>query len=154
MHYARQEKAIEIPTTPLRASPLELSAEQGEGYAGVALDAIASLETGELLYTALNILNQGAILGMQADDVVEVSSVVAEATIRPMPIGAIPEHPARLMRSVKYYERLAVQAILQRSISRAVQALMAHPLVLSYSRATALVAEYLKAHAEFIGEWT
>jgi alpha-galactosidase/6-phospho-beta-glucosidase family protein len=37
--------------------------------------------------------------------------------------------------------------------SRAVQALMAHPLVLSYSRAASLVAAYIQAHAAFIGEW-
>jgi 6-phospho-beta-glucosidase len=57
------------------------------------------------------------------------------------------------MQSVKLYERLAVQAITQRSKSLAVQALMAHPLVLSYSRAAPLVEEYLKAHAHLIGDW-
>ena len=30
---------------------------------------------------------------------------------------------------------------------------MAHPLVLSYSRAKALVDEYLAAHREWVGEW-
>jgi 6-phospho-beta-glucosidase len=57
------------------------------------------------------------------------------------------------MGSVKLYERLAVQAITQRSRSLAVQALMAHPLVLSYSCAALLVEEYLKAHAPLIGDW-
>jgi len=79
--------------------------------------------------------------------------VVAEGTIRPLAVGPIPEPSLRLMQSVKLYERLAVQAITQRSTSLAVRALMAHPLVLSYSRATALVADYLQAHAGFIGEW-
>jgi 6-phospho-beta-glucosidase len=57
------------------------------------------------------------------------------------------------MRTVKYYERLTVEAIRKRSRKDAVMALMAHPLVVSYSLAKTLVDEYLEAHADFIGEW-
>lgn len=71
----------------------------------------------------------------------------------PQPTGAIPLSQLRLMQSVKHYERLAVEAIRTRSRATAVRALMAHPLVLSYSRATALVDEYLTAHAPYVGEW-
>jgi 6-phospho-beta-glucosidase len=31
---------------------------------------------------------------------------------------------------------------------------MAHPLVLSYSRAQPLVDEYLAAHRDYVGEWS
>jgi 6-phospho-beta-glucosidase len=131
----------------------EPDAEEGEGYAGVALGIIEALETGEPLYTALNVPNQGAIDGMRAGDVVEVSCVVDKAGVRPLPIGQIPEHQQLLMRAVKRYERLTVEAIAKHSRATAVDALMAHPLVLSYSRAKPLVDEYLAAHAEFVGEW-
>jgi 6-phospho-beta-glucosidase len=57
------------------------------------------------------------------------------------------------MRQVKLYERLTVEAIATRSRATAVAALMAHPLVLSYSRAKPLVDEYLAAHAGYVGEW-
>jgi 6-phospho-beta-glucosidase len=90
---------------------------------------------------------------MRPDDVVEVSCVVEQGQVRPLPIGDIPEAQELLMRSVKRYERLAVEAILKRSIHTAVMAMMAHPLVLSYSRAAALVEEYLEAHAPFVGQW-
>ena len=162
MHYARQadsSSAIQTGasrTDSSQAEPTlgEPTPEQSEGYAGVALDVITALESGEPTYTALNVPNQGAIDGMQADDVVEVSCEVADGAIRPLRIGAIPEVAvAGLMGSVKLYERLAVQAILQRSRPLAVQALMAHPLVLSYSRAARLVEAYLKAHAQFTGDW-
>ena len=125
----------------------------GEGYAGVALGIIEALETGEPLYTALNVPNAGAIDGMRADDVVEVSCVIDRDGVRPLPIGAIPEPQEQLMRQVKLYERLTVEAIAKRSRATAVAALMAHPLVLSYSRAKPLVDEYLAAHAAYVGEW-
>jgi len=54
------------------------------------------------------------------------------------------------MQTVKNYERLTVQAIRQHSRKLAIQALMAHPLVLSHSRAKALVEEYLNAHAPHV----
>jgi len=158
MHYARQSEDAQVSAGPpaastADASQAEPSPEQSEGYAGVALDVIAALESGEPAYTALNVPNQGAIDGMHADDVVEVSCEVAGGAIRPLRVGAIPEAVAGLIGSVKLYERLAVKAILQRSRSLAVQALMAHPLVLSYSRAAHLVEAYLKAHAQFTGDW-
>jgi 6-phospho-beta-glucosidase len=131
----------------------EVHMSDGEGYAGVALGIIEALETGEPLYTALNVPNAGAIDGMRADDVVEVSCVIDRDGVRTLPIGAIPEPQALLMRQVKLYERLTVEAIAARSRTTAVAALMAHPLVLSYSRAKPLVDEYLEAHKPYVGEW-
>jgi 6-phospho-beta-glucosidase len=102
----------------------------------------------------LNLPNQGAIACMAASDVVEVSCVVDATGVRPLPIGNIPEHQELLMRSVKYYEKLAVDAILERSREKASMALMAHPLIMSHSLATTLVDEYLAAHSQYVGEWS
>jgi 6-phospho-beta-glucosidase len=131
----------------------EIPDHTGEGYAGVALAVIQALETGQPLYTALNIPNQGAIPGLEAGDVVEVSCRVDGEGIHPLPVGSVPPGPMGLILAVKQYERLAVQAIFQRSRRLAVEALMAHPLVLSYSRARPLVDAYLEAHAKYISEW-
>jgi len=120
--------------------------EGGEGYAGVALDVIEALETGKPLHIALNVQNGHAIAGFREDDVVEVSCVVDRDGVRPVEIGGIPEHPAALMSTVKRYERLAARAIRERSRELAIDALMANPLVLSFSRARGLVDDYLEAH--------
>ena len=127
--------------------------EEGEGYAGVALNLIDALETGVPCYSGLNVRNEGAIEGLADDDVVEVSCVVDRTGIKPLPIGKMPESQAQLVLNVKRYERLAIRAILQRDRQTAIEALMAHPLVLSYSRARPLVEEYLSAHADHTGEW-
>ncbi len=124
-----------------------------EGYAGVALDIMEAFASDRPLYTALNVPNEGAIACMRPDDVVEVSCVVDRDGVRPQAIGEIPEPQALLIRAVKLYERLTVQAIRDRSRQTAVAALMAHPLVLSYSLARPLVDEYLTAHAPYVGTW-
>lgn len=127
--------------------------EADEGYAGVALSVIEGLETGNPVQTALNVPNQGAIPCMRADDVVEVSCRVDRSGVHPQPIGTVPEPQELLMRTVKLYERLAVEAILHRSRETAARALMIHPLVLSYSRGMDLVTRYLDVHAEYVGIW-
>ena len=127
--------------------------EADEGYAGVALDVITGRETGEPLYTALNVPNEGAIGCMRSNDVVEVSCRVDREGVHPESIGAIPEPQELLMRTVKLYERMAIESILARSRVLAARALMVHPLVLSYSRATRLVNGYLAAHAGYVGDW-
>jgi 6-phospho-beta-glucosidase len=121
-------------------------AEDEEGYAGVMLDVVEALETGDPLHTALNVPNAGAIEGMAADDVVEVSCLVDRDGVRALDVGAIPPAPLALMHAVKAYERLTVSAIQGRSRALAIEALMCHPLVVSYSRARSLVDAYLDAH--------
>ncbi len=123
------------------------------GYAGVALEVIAALQAASPAQVALNTRNQGAIDPMRQDDVVEVSCRVDAAGVHPQPVGAIPEHQELLMRSVKRYERLCVEAVRIRSKTLAVEALMAHPLVMSHSLASSLVERYLTAHAAYTGNW-
>lgn len=127
--------------------------DEDEGYMGVALDTILSLHSDPPLHTALNVPNEGAINCMSPTDVVEVSCIVDGEGVHPQIIGEIPKHQEILMRTVKLYERLAVEAIIKRSRSRAALALMNHPLIYSYSLAVKLVDEYLKAHDKFVEEW-
>ncbi|MQA86419.1 MAG: 6-phospho-beta-glucosidase [Streptosporangiales bacterium] len=147
MHYAE-------PESPAPAEERTLG-EGSEGYAGVALDlAEALVGGGPARYTAANVPSAGCLADLEPTDVAEISVVADADGVRPLPIGTVPAPQAGLMRAVKLFERLAVQAVMSRSRRRAVQALMAHPLVVSYSRAAALVDDYLVAHREHVGEWT
>ncbi len=123
------------------------------GYAGVALRAGLALLRDRPLRIGLNVPNQGAIHGMQPDDVVEVACEVDGRGIRPVYVGDVPEDPYLLMRAVKRYERLAAQAILQRDRALAVDALAAHPLIGSYPLARTLLDAYLEAHRPHVGAW-
>ena len=154
MHYAFADApSMEVADAMAATDGVPEPPAHGEGYAGVALDLMEALGRGTSIRTAVNVPNDGAITGMAADDVVEVSCVVDGSGVVPVAIGAIPEPQLLLMRSVKLYERLTVEAIPRRSRRLATEALMAHPLVLSYSRARALVDAYLAANREFTGDW-
>ena len=150
MHFARPDAPD--PDEADRADysgPTDVS--EDEGYAGAALDVIEALATGRTLWTALNVPNDGAIEGLRDDDVVEVTCRVDADRIRTVPVGPLSEAQSALVQPVKSYERLTVEAVERRSRETAVAALMAHPLVRSYPRASALVNEYLEAHHAWIG---
>jgi 6-phospho-beta-glucosidase len=158
--YLEQRSSTYMPYTysdrPMAVSPpsrLRTSEQEGEGYAGVALDIMQALETGEPLYTALNVPSEGTIPGMEARDVVEVSCRVDGTGVHPLPIGEVPHPQLLLMKTVKLYECLTVSAVANRSRDEAVFALMNHPLVQSYSLAGSLVDEYLSAHRQSLGDW-
>jgi len=154
MHYAFADApTMEAADAMQSANEPPEPPAHGEGYAGVALDLIEALGRGTAVHTAVNVPNNGAITGMEAADVVEVSCAVDRSGVMPVAIGEIPEPQLQLMRAVKLYERLTVEAIADRSRTLAIAALMAHPLVLSYSRAQALVDAYLAANREFGGDW-
>ncbi|MDD9956274.1 MAG: hypothetical protein OXP68_08655 [Anaerolineaceae bacterium] len=131
----------------------EAVGEDDEGYAAVALGCVEAIARDEPAWTGLNVPNKGAIAGMDADDVVEVSCRVDGRGPVPAPIGDVPERHLALMRSVKVYERLASRAILQRSRSLAVQALSAHPLLGSWPLAEKLFDAFYQAQRDFVGTW-
>ncbi len=124
-----------------------------EGYAAVALGCVEAIANDATSYTGLNVPNNGAIMGMRDDDIVEVTCKVNAGGITPLPVGEIPEAQLLLMRDVKQYERLAARAILERSRVLAYQALAVHPLIGSYPTARALVDDFLAAHHDLVGDW-
>lgn len=128
--------------------------EDDEGYSGVALGCVEAIASGERHFTGLNVPNKGAINGLRDDDVVEISCWIDGGSITPIKIGDIPEGPYLLMRVIKRYERLAAQAILQRSKGLAVEALATHPLVGSYPLAVNLVNTFAEAHRMWVGDWS
>lgn len=128
--------------------------EGSQGYAGVALDIIAALVSGRPRFTAANVPNAGCLPDLDPGDVAELSIVADADGIRPLPIGPVPALQAGLMQQVKQYERLTVAAILTRSRDTAVRALMSHPLVLSYPRASGLVDDFLAADPAHFGSWS
>lgn len=152
MHYAYGGMSI-AEANRQQVFDADIPEHAGEGYAGVALSVIEALENGGPLYTALNVPNHGAIDGMANDDVVEISCRVDSTGVHPVEVGEICPIQLNLMQTVKLYEKLTLMAIQHRSRGLAIDALMVHPLVLSYPRARALVDDYLNAHADILGEW-
>ncbi len=142
-------KSLGIPELVPASGQIQLL----EGYAGIVFNYITAVNTGRTVDVALNVPNNGSIRGMEPDDVVEVSCLVDRDGAHPMKIDDPDEENLLLMRQVKRYEKLTVQAAAQRSVLTAVHALMNHPLVGSWSLAKALVEKYMQVHADYLKDW-
>ncbi|MCC6191662.1 MAG: 6-phospho-beta-glucosidase [Anaerolineales bacterium] len=131
-----------------RLSREELEALGEQGYAGVALNVMEALAgpAAAPKTLILNVANRGAISGMRADDVVETVCWVGGGQIRPLAVGCVPDHALGLMKQVKAYERLTVEAALTGRYATALAALALHPLVPSHAVAKAILDEYVQRH--------
>jgi 6-phospho-beta-glucosidase len=97
----------------------------------------------------LNITNQGSMPAMAEDDVVEIPALVSKDKIVPVSVGQIPEHCLGLMKTIKVYERMTIQAAIERSYRLALQALTIHPLVQDYQLAKKVLDGYLATHGDY-----
>lgn len=113
------------------------------GYAGVALDILDAVNSDTTKRIVVSIANNGTLDFLRPDDVIEISCDLSKDGLQPVPPRHVPTAQKNMIACVKEYERLAVAAILTQDRSLAVRALMAHPLIGSWSLAEKLVAAYL-----------
>ena len=116
---------------------------EGEGYEGVAIAVMAAAAKRRKATSILNVPNRGAIAGLRDEDIVEVTCLVDEHGAHPIAQGRMPEPAFALIEQVKLYERLTVAAAVEGSYAKAVEALLAHPLVGSYPAARDIVDGYV-----------
>ena len=113
------------------------------GYAGVALDILEAVNSTTTKRIVVSIQNHDTLDFLRPDDVIEISCDLSRDGLKPVTPVKVPTAQKNMIACVKEYERLAVAAILQQDKSLAVRALMAHPLIGSYSLAKTLVEAYL-----------
>ena len=126
---------------------------ENEGYAGIAMDCIAAMESGKESHVVLSVPNEGSIQGLENDDVVEITCRVDRNGPHPVPIGKAGDEVFSLIKAVKTYERLSVEAITSGNRESAVRALMAHPLIGAYHTARSLVDTFIKRQTGYAGHW-
>lgn len=128
----------------------QLPVPEGIGYAGVMLDCIEGMQSEKGRYLVLSVENNGSLPELADRDVVEMTCLVSKEGIHPVKVEQPPEDCMLLIHSIKHYERLAAEAIVEHSREKAVRALMLHPLINSYSLAKRLLEEYGEAYGGLI----
>jgi 6-phospho-beta-glucosidase len=127
---------------------LQAAAEE-EGYEGVALGVMECLSGVRQGTSILSVPNRGSIVGMGETSVVEVTCYLGQGVVRPIAMGCVPDHALGLMKQVKEYERLTVQAALSGSYALALKALALHPLVPGYAVAQRILDGYISEHGGY-----
>lgn len=124
--------------------------QRAAGYERIAVDVMRAIRGHQPTVMPLDLANQGSVDGLEAQDAVEVPCVVDANGARPLAVGAVPAAVQKLFFGVKEYERLTVQAALEGSLAKAVDALAANPLVPDRECARSLAEKYRAAHQPWL----
>lgn len=160
-HYAmREDSYFSIETGHLRKEKFPvptieeyLAQPEKGGYAAVALEFIKAINTGKKVEMVLSVPNEGALDFLGDEDVCELTCTVDKSGVHPHKISDVPAMQKNLIRAVKDYENLTVEAIMKKDKQKAIKALTVHPLVCSYDLAVKLVDAYSERYKDYIGEW-
>lgn len=101
------------------------------GYDRVGVEVIAAIvgQGATATVLPLNVPNAGNVPELAPDDVVEIPCLLDANGARPLHVGPLPATVRDLVLEVKRYERLVIDAALERSPELARRALASHPLV-------------------------
>jgi 6-phospho-beta-glucosidase len=119
--------------------PALLEQRGGAFYSEAALGLVASLVSDDGAVHEVDIRNNGTLVGLADDDVVEVPARVTSKGAEPIVQPALAPELLGLAQHVAAYERLALRAALSRDPLDVKKALLAHPLVGQYAIAEQLL---------------
>ncbi len=129
-----EKKLLEMYKDPkLDVKPKELEQRGGAYYSTVAVNLLEAIENDRKTRHIVNVTNNGALPFMENDDVIECAAIVGCENIEPIKIERFEnQHIIGLMRQMKAYEKLAVEAALSGCRDTALAALMLNPLCGDY----------------------
>ena len=140
----------------IRATPSideYISSPDVGGYAGVALNFLKALHSNSSHEMVLSTKNQGAMVELLPEDVVEIMCTVGNGQVIPRKQKDIPAFILNLILTMKEYERLSVKAILNRDKVSALRALTINPLVANVDIAANLLEEFIIQNKSYTGIW-
>jgi 6-phospho-beta-glucosidase len=150
-YFARERGELELLEDAPEPDDPPVEMFEGDGYEGLAIAVMTAAVRRRRIPLIVNARNDGAVLELRDDDVIEVTCEVDQDGAHPLPQGAMPPPARALVEPIKEYERLTVQAAMERSYEKALQALLVHPLVGSYPLAKSILDEYLSVHPDLLG---
>ena len=130
-----------------------LASKGGAQYYENVLGLMESMlhDRGEIVVA--DVRNNGAIPDLPDGACVEIPTRVGADGPVPLPVGPLPVPVRGLIGAVKAYEQLTIEAALTGDRQRAIQALVANPLVGTYARARALFDRVLENERDYLPQF-
>ena len=149
-----ERELLELYRDPaLTTKPALLERRGGAYYSEAATQLVASLATGNGDVQVVDVRNDGTLMGLAADDAVEVPARIEADGPVPLPQPALAPELLGLVQHVAAYERLAAQAAVTGERELVYKALLAHPLIGQVPQVEFLTDELLAAGAEHLPQF-
>jgi 6-phospho-beta-glucosidase len=133
----------------LDEKPEELTQRGGSMYSTAAVELIRDLCSGRKNNHIINLRNNGAVENLPNDYVLEINTTVSEKSMRPVCIGKANKLTLGLIHTVKNFERLTIEAHIEKSLKKAKAALLIHPLGPDADRIDAMMGELLEVNKPY-----
>ncbi len=137
----------------LDRKPELLEKRGGAHYSTVAVAVISAIHRDAGEVHIVNTRNGGALPDLPADCAVELPSVIGRDGAKALPVAPMPPSIRGLVQAVKAYEELTVKAAVEGDERAALQALMVHPLVPSFTVARELWAAIKEANKDYLPQF-
>jgi 6-phospho-beta-glucosidase len=135
-----ERELLEMYRDPsLETKPALLDQRGGAHYSEAAVGLVRSLHADDGAVHVVDVRNGATLVGLAADDVVEVPARVGAAGPVPLPQEQLAPELLGLVQHVAAYERLAAEAAVTRSPATARKAMLTHPLVGQIDRVDQLI---------------
>jgi len=112
----------------LAEKPVQLNKRGGALYSTAATELIRDLYSGNKRVHILNVKNNGAITNLPNDYVLEIPTMIRKMNVSPICVGEASKLTLGLIHTIKNFERLTIEAHIESSKEKALQALLIHPL--------------------------
>ncbi|SNX53322.1 6-phospho-beta-glucosidase [Thermoanaerobacterium sp. RBIITD] len=149
-----EKELFELYKDPnLNIKPPQLEKRGGAHYSDAACSLISSIYNNKKDIQVVNVKNNGTILDLPDDVVIETNAVIDRNGAHPINIGHVPTKIRGLMQSVKAYEELTIEAGVTGDYYTALQALTIHPLVPSLTVAKKILDDIIRENIYYLPQY-
>ncbi|BDU51583.1 6-phospho-beta-glucosidase [Haliovirga abyssi] len=137
----------------LDIKPKELEERGGARYSEIAINLIDSIYNNLNNEYVVNVVNNGSIVDLPENVVVEVNCIVNNEGARPLHMGHLPKSVKGLIQQVKSYEEYTIEAAVEGNREKALIALINNPLVRNVDKAEELLEEILNQNKKYLSNF-
>lgn len=133
--------------------PEQLEKRGGAHYSDAACELIASIANDSRTEMVVSTQNNGTIVDLPYDCVIEVSSVITSHGAEPYNWGTFPPSARGQLQLMKSMEELVIEAAATGDYAKAVQAFNVNPLIRSGHKMVEMLDEMLVANKEYLPQF-
>jgi len=151
---AVENELFELYARPdLNEKPPQLSQRGGALYSEAALSLVESIHNNDNKMHIVNVQNKGAIPDLPYDAVIETNCLVNSTGAHALASGNLPVGISALVKAVKTYEQLTIQAAVTGCRQTALLALLSNPLIHGADNAINILNDLLEAHRAYLPQF-
>lgn len=149
-----EEKLFELYKNPeLNEKPEELTKRGGSRYSEAACQLIDSIYNNRRDIQTVNVPNNGAIIGLEQDEVAEINCVITSNGPLPIAAGTIPVEARGIIQTLKAIERVVIDAAVSGDYGKMLVAMTINPLIADDQLAKKLLDKMLEVNKEHLSNF-